>query len=104
MRTILTATAILMALAGPAAAQGAPADTLQNDPKVQQSQDPQPTPQGTKSPDAGFTDTKNGELTQLITEVWTRPVDLQGNPVGGTTGLSSPPPAPNDPAAAPTAN
>lgn len=99
MRATLTAPLILLLLAAPAAAQDSQAQQLKNDPGVQRSQDPQPSPQGTKSPDAGYTDTKNEELTRLLTEIWARPVDLQGRPIQVSGEISSPPPAPADPPA-----
>jgi hypothetical protein len=104
VRTLLTAPFVLLLLAAPAMGQGTAAEQLRNDPAVKQSQDPQPTEQGNRPPDSGYTDTKLGELTQLLTEIWAKPVDLQGNPSAGSGALSSPPPMPNDPAAPPAPN
>lgn len=97
MRTLLTVPLFLLLLAAPAVAQTSPSEALQNDPAVQRSQDPQPTQQGNRPPDSGMTDTKLGELTQLLTKIWAEPVDLQGHPIQVSGTLSSPPPAPADP-------
>lgn len=54
---------------------------LKEDPAVQQSQLPPPTPQGTRPPDVGLTDTENPPLNQALEAIWRSPPDLQGNPV-----------------------
>ncbi len=98
MRTLLTATFVLSLLATAVPAQQSPAEALRTDPNVRGSQDPQPSAQGDRAPGSGFTDTRNGELTALLREIWASPVDLQGNKIaGGTTNFSDPPPTPADP-------
>jgi hypothetical protein len=67
-------------------------EALKNDPAVQQSQDPQPTAQGTRSPNETNTDTQTPDLYRLILQVWNEPVDLEGNPIR-TGQLAAPSPA-----------
>lgn len=97
LATIVTS----LALAGAALAQNppappgaaSPAEALQNDPAVRQSQDPMPTPQGTRSPEVTSTPTATSELQALLDRVWLQPVDLQGNPVTPAAAQAQPSPA-----------
>jgi hypothetical protein len=100
MRTALAAIAAALLLAGSAfAQQPAPAaetqlstgERLAHDPAVRQSQDPQPSPQGTRPPDAGFTDTSRPQLQALLDRIWLSPVDLEGNPMTGTDAAATRP-------------
>lgn len=77
----------------PAAPGGTPAQALADDPAVRQSQDPMPTPQGTRSPEVTSTPTGTSELQALLDQVWQQPVDLQGNPVAPAAALAQPSPA-----------
>jgi hypothetical protein len=65
----------------PTAGEQQTMETLKNDPAVQQSQDPQPTAQGTRAPNETNTDTRSQELSRLLWQIWNEPVDLQGNPI-----------------------
>lgn len=100
MHTAVLAIVATMCLlgAGTASAQEAPAQALKSDPAVEQSQQPQPTPQGVRSPEAMPSPTQSTALWQAMQDVWSKPIDVQGNPIAAnaTTGQTSP--------AAPTAS
>jgi hypothetical protein len=85
---LLTASALAQQPAAPqpvpppaAPAQEPTTQTLKNDAAVQQSQDPQPTAQGTRAPNETNTDTRSQELSRLLWQTWNEPVDLQGHPI-----------------------
>ena len=77
-------------LASPVSAQGEAERQLKQDNAVSNSQLPEPSPQGTRAPDAGITDTQNQELARTIQETWRSPVDLDGKPIQQLR-LSAPP-------------
>ena len=102
VRTVLAAAATVLLLNSPVLAQGTPPaagmpapgtptpgtaapgsaeQTLKTDPNVQQSQDPQPTAQGTRAPNPTNTPTATTELQQLLQQTWNAPVDIQGNAI-----------------------
>lgn len=123
MRNPLPAMAIMALLASPALAQQAPPDqpppappqaaqpqaaqpgqptaeqSLKEDPNVARSQDPMPTPQGTRAPQSGMTDTKHETLTAVLERVWASPADIQGNPIARPNPLASGPPPMKNPEA-----
>lgn len=73
-------------------------DSLARDPEVQKSQDPQPTPQGTRPPDAASSAaTGSSELQQALAAVRRAPPDLNGNPVPRPNQWASEPDQPNEP-------
>lgn len=83
VRTLLSITAagvLLAATAVALAAEGeATKDALTRDPKVTGSQQPEPTAQGTRSPDTLPTD--EDQVFNLVQEVRRNPIDVSGNPV-----------------------
>jgi hypothetical protein len=83
VRTLLPINTALVLAATPVMAQeNSQGDALKNDQAVQQSQDPQPTAQGTKSPKSLSTEEQS--VYQAVEDVWRNPVDLQGNPIPET--------------------
>ncbi|AWK84888.1 hypothetical protein [Azospirillum thermophilum] len=99
MRTILPL-AVAVLLAGfPALAQDAATkDALSGDKAVQDSQQPNPTPQGTRSPEASTSGaTQHPDLQQALAAVRRAPPDLQGNPVPRPNWLASEPDQPDEP-------
>ncbi|WP_109106720.1 hypothetical protein [Azospirillum sp. TSO35-2] len=81
------------------ASQGASkGDAAANDPAVRGSQEPHPTPQGTRSPnDASSGDTQSAELQQALAAVRRAPPDLNGTPVPRPNALASEPDQPDEP-------
>lgn len=73
-------------------------DALARDGKVQQSQDPQPSAQGTKPPNpSSSAATGSQELQQALADVRRAPPDLNGNPVPRPNQWASEPDQPNEP-------
>ncbi|WP_042694640.1 hypothetical protein [Azospirillum sp. B506] len=73
-------------------------DGLARDGKVQQSQDPHPTAQGTRSPDSSSSAaTGSQELQQALADVRRAPPDLNGTPVPRPNQWASEPDQPNEP-------
>lgn len=98
MRAIPTLSAVCLLLASAAFAQDARKDDLAKDPQVQQSQDPQPSAQGTRAPKPdSHPDTQSAELIEALAAVRRAPPDLQGNPVPRPNALASEPDDPNEP-------
>ncbi|HYH20788.1 MAG TPA: hypothetical protein VD995_19460 [Azospirillum sp.] len=96
MRAILPLTVAALLLAAPAIAPAFAQDqqkqTLTTDPNVQQSQQPHPTPQGTRPPtEETAGDTGAADLQQALAAVRRAPPDLQGNPVPRPNPLASEP-------------
>jgi len=83
VRALLPIIAALVLAAIPVMAQeNSRGDELKNDQAVQQSQDPQPTAQGTRAPKTHSTEEQS--VYQAVEDVWRNPVDLQGNPIPET--------------------
>lgn len=73
-------------------------DALARDGKVQESQDPHPTAQGTKSPNpTSSAATGSQELQQALADVRRAPPDLNGNPVPRPNQWASEPDQQNEP-------
>lgn len=73
-------------------------DALARDGKVQQSQDPQPTAQGTRPPNpSSSAATGSQELQQALADVRRAPPDLNGNPVPRPNQWASEPDQRNEP-------
>ncbi|MGA1855111.1 hypothetical protein VH569_03920 [Azospirillum sp. 11R-A] len=73
-------------------------DALARDGKVQQSQDPQPSAQGTKPPNpSSSAATGSQELQQALADVRRAPPDLNGNRVPRPNQWASEPDQPNEP-------
>ena len=73
-------------------------DALARDAGVQKSQDPHPTPQGTRPPDASSSAaTGSSELQQALAAVRRAPPDLNGTPVPRPNQWASEPDQPNEP-------
>ena len=73
-------------------------DALARDAGVQKSQDPHPTPQGTRPPDASSSPaTGSSELQQALAAVRRAPPDLNGTPVPRPNQWASEPDQPNEP-------
>ncbi|PWC87032.1 hypothetical protein TSH100_11730 [Azospirillum sp. TSH100] len=73
-------------------------DALARDGKVQQSQDPHPTAQGTRSPNPGSSAaTGSRDLQQALADVRRAPPDLNGTPVPRPNQWASEPDQPNEP-------
>lgn len=73
-------------------------DALARDGKVQQSQDPHPTAQGTRPPNpSSSAATGSQELQQALADVRRAPPDLNGNPVPRPNQWASEPDQPNEP-------
>jgi hypothetical protein len=85
-------------LAVPAVAQDSQKQNLTTDPNVQQSQQPEPTPQGTRPPtEETAGNTGAADLQQALAAVRRAPPDLQGNPVPRPNPLASEPDDPAEP-------
>ncbi|MBP2297414.1 hypothetical protein [Azospirillum picis] len=73
-------------------------DALARDPKVQESQDPHPSAQGTRPPNpSSSADTGGSDLQQALADVRRAPPDLNGTPVPRPNPLASEPDQPNEP-------
>ncbi|MBY6261980.1 hypothetical protein EI613_08585 [Azospirillum sp. 412522] len=73
-------------------------DALARDGKVQESQDPHPTAQGTRPPNpSSSAATGSRELQQALADVRRAPPDLNGNPVPRPNQWASEPDQPNEP-------
>lgn len=73
-------------------------DALARDAGVQKSQDPHPTPQGTRPPNASSSAaTGSSELQQALAAVRRAPPDLNGTPVPRPNQWASEPDQPNEP-------
>lgn len=73
-------------------------DALARDGKVQQSQDPHPTAQGTRPPNPSSSGaTGSDELQQALADVRRVPPDLNGTPVPRPNQWASEPDQPNEP-------
>jgi len=73
-------------------------DALARDGKVQESQDPHPTAQGTRAPNpSSSAATGSQELQQALADVRRAPPDLNGNPVPRPNQWASEPDQPNEP-------
>lgn len=98
MRAILPLSAACLLLASVAAAQDAQKDTLAKDPAVRESQEPQPNPQGIRSPTHETKgNTQAAELVEALAAVRRAPPDLQGTPVPRPNPLASEPDDPREP-------
>lgn len=98
MRAILPLSAACLLLASVAQAQDGQKENLAKDPNVQQSQQPEPTPQGTRPPShATSPDTQSAELNEALATFRRAPPDLQGNPMPRPSPLASEPDDPNEP-------
>lgn len=94
MRTIPSMImAVLLLGATTVAAQETPAQKLENDPGVVQSQQPEPTAQGVRSPEAMPSPTQSTALWQALEDVWRNPTDLQGNPITASASMDQSGPA-----------
>lgn len=73
-------------------------DALARDAGVQKSQDPHPTPQGTRPPNASSSAaTGSSDLQQALAAVRSAPPDLNGNPVPRPNQWASEPDQPSEP-------
>jgi hypothetical protein len=91
MRYALAATLALLLLSSPALAQGTAGQAPADDPAAQLKPDPEPAPQGTRSPTELGTETQKPDLHRLVRQVWAEPVDLQGNPIAAGAGQAARP-------------
>jgi hypothetical protein len=91
VRIILPITLAASLVASAALAQDSRKEELTNEPSVQQALPPDPSPQGTRAPDAQSTETESISLDQALAAVRRAPPDLQGNPVPRPNQLASEP-------------
>lgn len=87
--------------ASTALGQDARKDDLANEPNVQQNLPPNPTPQGTRAPDAQNTETESMSLDDALAAVRRAPPNLQGAPVPRPNQLASEPGDPREPSRSP---
>ena len=93
MRATIPATAaavtlMFLSIAAVAQQPAATKENLQNDPKVQQSQDPQPKAEGTRSPKTMPSD--EGQVSRALDEAKQKPVDINGNPTASAGSSQQP--------------
>jgi len=98
VRAILPLTLAALVWAAPALAQETQKQGLTNDPNVQRSQQPEPTPQGTRTPgNETSAATQTSELQDALAAVRRAPPDLQGTPVPRPNPMASEPDDPKEP-------
>jgi hypothetical protein len=98
MRVLLPLSAACLLLTSVAVAQDGQKETLVKDSAVQQSQEPQPSAQGVRSPTHKTSgDTQAAELADALAAVRRAPPDLQGTPVPRPNPLASEPDDPQEP-------
>lgn len=98
MRAILSATVAALLFAAPAHGQAPAKEALADDPNVRQSQQPETTPQGVRTPKPETRgDTQSAELQEALTAVRNAPPDLNGTPVPRPNPLASEPDDANEP-------
>ncbi len=78
-------------------AQDGAKPALTTDPNVQQNQQPEPNPQGIRSPKPAASATQSSELDDALAAVRRAPPDLQGNPTPRPNALASEPGQPTEP-------
>lgn len=81
VRIVLPTMLAVFLCASAALAQDARKEELATDPAVQQAQPPEPSQQGTRTPDPQNTETESMPLDEALAAVRRAPPDLQGNPV-----------------------
>jgi hypothetical protein len=97
VRIILPITLAASLLASTALGQDTRKDDLANEPNVQQSQPPDPAPQGTRAPDAQNTETESMSLDDALAAVRRAPPNLEGAPVPRPNQMASEPDDPGEP-------
>lgn len=97
MRALIPFALAAVMISSSAFAQDTRKPELSNDPAVQQSQQPQPSPQGIRSPTTQSTPTGTGDLAAALAAVRNAPPTLDGTPMPRPNPLASEPDQPNEP-------
>jgi len=101
VRALLPITAAAVLLTSAAFAQDAAKPALTNDPNVQESQQPEPSAQGIRTPKPAGGPTQSAELNEALAAFRRAPPDLQGNPMPRPNALASEPDQPDEPTRSP---